>query len=205
MSIIIPTGFANVSLNFNCAGRPRNYAVTFGVQNTVVPATPDGLALIIDGAFTSGGAPFASLANCLDSYTYLGVTLTLMTGTGPMPGAHANSLTGTASAGASPGNVAYLVRKTTTRGGKAGRGRIFAPPFNLAEGSIDSAGLLAGGTIAALTTQWQNFQLNLATAGCAMQLLHGPNKAGLPIPPPDLVTFLAVENQVATQRRRMRR
>lgn len=205
MSIQIPIGYANVALNFQCAGRPRQYAVTFGVEQTSPPATPNGLAQLIDGAFTSGGAPFATLSNVLDSYTYLGVTLTLMTGTGAVPGVFPNSLVGTATAGASPGNVAYIVRKATLRGGKAGRGRMFSPCFNLAEGSIDSAGFISGGTQAALTTQWGNFLVNLATAGPLMNLLHGPPTGGGAVPAPDRVTSLAVEAEVATQRRRIRR
>lgn len=205
MSVQIPVGFANVSINLRCQGRPRDYAVTFGVQQTSPPVSADGIALLVDGALTSGLAPWATLTNCLDSYQYLGVTCTLMTSTGPVPGSFPNSRAGTAAAGPSPGNVAILVRKFTTRGGKAGRGRMFSPPFNVAEGSIDAAGLMASGTVTALTQQWQAFRSNLVTAGCPMVLLHGPNKAGTPIPPPDPVANLIVENQVATQRRRMRR
>jgi hypothetical protein len=205
VSIQIPVGYANVAIHLQCVGRSREYVVTHGITQTSPASTADGLAQLCDGAFTSGGAPASVPANMLQDYTYTGITLTLMTGTGAVPGQYVHSVAGTAGAGASPGNVAYIVRKSTNRGGKAGRGRIFVPCFNLAEGSIDSAGFMSGGTQAALNTAWNAYLVNLSVAGPGMFLLHGPNKAGTPIPPPDVVTGLSVELEVGTQRRRVRR
>lgn len=203
MSVQIPVGYANVALNFQVQGRGRQYAVTFGIQPPVGLTNPDGMATLVDGAFTSTGAPFNNLANILNSYTYLGVTLTYMTGTGPIPGTRVVSLTGTATAGGMPPNAAYLVRKTTTRGGRAGRGRMFSPPFNLSELSVDSGGFLSPATAVALGTQWDDFRANLVASGVTMVLLHDVNKAGT-LPAPDTVTSLFVEQSVVTQKRRVR-
>lgn len=207
MSIIIPNGYANVAIHFQCTGRSREYIVTHGLNHFPTTLTADQLADACDAALAGPGGPISVPANMLAAYTYTGITLTLGTPTGPVPGVHAGVVAGTAAAGASPGNVAYLVRKHTGRGGKQGRGRMFVPPFNLAETSIDSAGFLSSGTAAALTTQWEAYRNNLFATGSgpAMVLLHGPTKAGGPIPAPDVVTSLSVELEVATQRRRIRR
>lgn len=204
MAVIIPVGYANVALNFQVTGRSRQYATTFGIKPDVGLTNPDGMATLVDGAFTSDGAPGEAAANILDAYTYLGVTLTYMTGTGAMPGNHTDVIAGTATAGGMPPNAAYLVRKTTARGGKQGRGRMYVPPFNLAEASVDSAGFLPPATAAALGNQWEEMRLNMVLAGVTMCLLHDTPKSGI-LPLPDVVTSLFVEQSVATQKRRVRR
>jgi hypothetical protein len=204
MSVIIPIGYANVALNFQVAGRSRQYAITFGIRPDVGLTNPDGMATLVDGAFTSTGSPGQSAANILDSYTYLGVTLTYMSGTGAFPGTHSHVLTGTATAGGMPPNAAYLVRKVTSRGGRQGRGRMYVPPFNLSEISVDSAGFMSPATAANLSNQYEEFRNSMVTAGVTMVLLHDTPKSGV-LPAPDTVNTLVVEQSVATQKRRIRR
>jgi hypothetical protein len=204
MSVIIPVGYANVALGFQVAGASRAFAVTFGIQPAGGLTNPNGMATLVDSAFQSTGAPADSPTNMLNSYTYTGVTLTWMTGTGAFPGVHTSSVTGSAGAGGMPPNAAYLVRKVTTRGGRQGRGRMYCPPFNLSEISVDSAGFMSPSTAGGLSNQWDTFRAGLVTAGVPMVLLHDTPKSGV-LPVPDPVTVLSVETVVATQKRRVRR
>lgn len=203
MATIIPVGYGTCAWYFNCIGRTRNYAVTSGFQPAVPITDANAMATALSNSFTAVGSPAGSLGNILDSYTYLGTVVTFMTGTGPVGGAHSVAITGSATPGGMPPNAAYIVRKFTGRGGRQGRGRMYSPPFNLSELSVDSTGHLSGGTITALSAQWESFRALCDTNLVPLVLLHDTPKVGT-APAPDTITSLVVEAQVGTQRRRLR-
>jgi hypothetical protein len=113
-------------------------------------------------------------------------------------------------------NTACLVRKTSIRGGRRGRGRMFVPAI-LPEVEVDQSGML----IPALVTSLQNrattlfTQLNAIGQGPVIlhqdqQVVGYSSSTGKPVygpvnpGPPDQVTSLIVDPKAATQRRRMR-
>lgn len=204
MSVNIPPGWGVCAWGFECLGRPRNYAITCGFQPASSGGDPNDFAAALDAAFTLTGAPAGDPANMLSTYRYLGTTVTYMTDTGPLPGAHSHVVSGTAGAGGMPPNAAYLVRKVTGRGGRQGRGRMYVPPFNMSELGVNSAGIIDPSVITALTAQFLAWRAGAATGGVPLYLLHGDNKAGT-IDAPDVITDVFVEAQVATQRRRLRK
>lgn len=101
-----------------------------------------------------------------------------------------------------PPNTALLVKKSTTLGGRAGRGRMFIPGFAMF-GSLDAAGVLGGAYRTALQgqiTDWYDSLLE-DTPGPALPpvLFHATSS-----PVPSEITALTVDAKVATQRRRLR-
>jgi hypothetical protein len=127
------------------------------------------------------------------------VVLTIMTGTGPVSGTDTRSpLTGTNSGGGAAPNLAYLVRKTTDQGGRAGRGRMYIP--GLEETDVDAAGNLVGGIIATGNTVIGDMINDFSTNDVPLRLLHNN-----PALTPGVITGLALQLKCATQRRRLRR
>jgi hypothetical protein len=100
-----------------------------------------------------------------------------------------------------PPSVAVLVRKSTSTGGKRGRGRFYLP-WCLATTSVDEAGNVASAAQANLQTKCDSFKSQLAATPSFMPLvlLHQVGSST-----PSLITGLTVDGRVATQRRRIGR
>jgi hypothetical protein len=127
------------------------------------------------------------------------VVLTIMTGTGPVSGTDTRSpLTGANSGGGAAPNLAYLVRKTTDQGGRAGRGRMYIP--GLEETDVDAGGNLVGGIIATGNTVIGDMINDFSTNDVPLRLLHNN-----PALTPGVITGLSLQLKCATQRRRLRR
>lgn len=111
-----------------------------------------------------------------------------------------NQGVGEATGAPSSPQVAVLVKKTTLRGGRRGRGRMYIPgPQELwvnGGGQIDPAGLLA------YQSAVTDLQEQLELLGCypSLYILHTTAADG----PPDEIVSMGVEGMVATQRRRLR-
>jgi len=97
-----------------------------------------------------------------------------------------------------PGNVAVLVRKNTGLGGRHGRGRLYHPGVFTGILNAD-ADTIAPASVTAMANGFQQFFDDIQTAGHTPVLLHSDATA------PTVVTGIAVESVVATQRRRIRK
>lgn len=95
-------------------------------------------------------------------------------------------------------NLAILVRKRTTLGGRRNRGRFYLP-FMASEDDVAEGGFLLATPLADTQAACDDFMTELNTRDCPMFLLHADG--GSPTP----VVQLEVQRQCATQRRRMRR
>jgi hypothetical protein len=95
-----------------------------------------------------------------------------------------------------PNNCAFLVHKLTERAGRRGRGRMYLPPYVVAESDVNSNGILSPAALVNLQTLVGN-----AFPGDDFVLLHDSLPSSIP---PDIITALNVDRQIATQRRRMR-
>lgn len=108
-----------------------------------------------------------------------------------------------------PANVAVLVRKVTGVLTRSGRGRMFLP-FFVAESAVDEGGFIDADVLQDINAQFELWQTANAREGAAG---NGPVPAVInPSPRPGgglttsiQITGFAVQNQVATQRRRLRR
>lgn len=190
MALEIPSGFGQLAYRFGLASDPEVMITTIGVD---VGADPQGQVDDKADAFAAA-VPAASLAG---GYSFLGCVLRVGTGTTETVIVEApRNVVGTAAAVSLPNNCAYLVRKTTGRAGRRGRGRMYLPPYIVAEADIDSNGMLSGPTLTALQAIVDD-----AFAGSDFVLLHDSEPASIA---PDPILTLVVDRQIATQRRRMR-
>lgn len=102
-----------------------------------------------------------------------------------------------------PPNVSLLVRKQTNTRGRRGQGRIYPLGF-FAEGEVNDRGTIDTAVVNDLQTAFNAFLSDIETAGANMVVLQGSDGQSSPLSPPPVVTALEVQSLVATQRRRLR-
>lgn len=199
-----PPGFADCSLEFTLTGSTRPAYITFGVD----PQDTDP-SVVADSVFTATTGA-GSLMSAMDSsVTLTAVRVSLGTdGAEDLIYERPTSTPGAISGNAPPANVAVLVHKTTTRGGRRGRGRMFIP-WCVTTAAIEESGLLVAGSQAALQTKMETWRIALSTNLVTMVLLHGPSLPGVAHPTtpgaPNPVTALRVDKLISGQRRRLGR
>lgn len=192
-------GFADVSIQLNQTGLSRPAFLTFGVQ----PTGTDVAAMV--GSVSQAFGATGSLKTVLDTtVTMTGIRVSYGTiGGEDIVSQGGFATNGTGSAGATiPPNCAVLARKTTARGGRRGRGRMYLPWVILAT-DVSETGTILAAKVTALNTMCGLFLAALTTNGVPMYLLHGPGKTNTGNP--DQVTSLTVDPLIATQRRRLGR
>ncbi len=104
-----------------------------------------------------------------------------------------------------PNNTAYLVKKLTGLGGKTNQGRFFLP--GVPASIVDAAGKIPQENlngVQGVVNAYFN-AVNAPVNVIRFVLLHGTRATAVPGGPPTTVNGLALQNQVATQRQRMRR
>lgn len=193
--MIIPVNFAQVNLIFTGASVPTGAEVTFGVDNQGSTLTATLIADTVDTAYSNSGIA-AEIADDVD-------LTTILVKKGPnATGASASEPSGNPGTGGeqSSPNTAWLVRKETASGGRAGHGRFFLP--GVPDGSMFANGQITSGHVTAMQLALDTFLLELEAQDIPMVVLHG---AGSPISTPTLVTGLLCQTTAATQRRRLRR
>jgi hypothetical protein len=197
MAQVIPIGFANVRWLFECAGLVDEMSTAMGVF-----ADPAQTALQIaegaDSAYDTSNWGLA--ANRNDEWTYLGTEATLMTVSGPIIAVVSNVTPGTQTADAPPANCALLVSKITADGGRRNKGRMYWPPANLGEISINSAGFMGSTDRNSFQASFDGFIDDLETSGLSPHLFHSLPGSTVPT----AITGFLLSSQIATQRRRMR-
>jgi hypothetical protein len=176
----------------------REAFVTFGVDPT--DADPFLVENSVFGAVTAAG----SLNSIIDSTATLSrIRVSLGTdGAADVVADVAHTTAGGRSLVAPPPNVAVLVHKRSTLGGRRGRGRMFLP-WATNESNIDEIGIILNTEVTTLQTAMGVFRGQLSSASCPMVILHDPGKTAAG--PPTLVSSLTVDPLVGTQRRRLGR
>jgi hypothetical protein len=203
MPLIIPVGFAQVTLPLLHVSQSREAVVTFGVNwdesgtgpdvcDAIMQTWIDEIGDRVDEGCVQG--PVRAAIGGPDNEN-LQVEGTLTYGS---PG----------TASKLPSNVSLLVRKITDRGGRRGRGRMYVP-WLLNESDVNDVGVIDGTYRSSLQVSFDNW-LDLLSSGppgssTPMQILHStdPDQSTLP-GSPNTVTSLVVDQLVATQRRRLR-
>lgn len=190
----IPVGFCQVTMYFGGAGAPNGAACTIGFDSSGSSGNPNTIGVDYNAVWLGTGIQ----GRLSTSVNYLGCLVKMgpdSTGASALVSTTINGAGGTAAAI----NSAWLVRKNTSDGGRAGRGRWFLP--GMPESVIGGDGALDGtnrtnmqGDIDELLPAW-------AAEGLDAVVLHGP---GSPLSVPSPITSLTVDGLAATQRRRMR-
>lgn len=205
---IIPPGYGQVTIPISHGSVARDAAIVFGVDMNAQPGSvglankiltdfTSEFAAVIDDAVTIGPARLAVGQDGGESLVFIGSATAV----------------GTSAQASMPSNVAVLLRKTSARGGRRGRGRMFLP-WALSDAAVDDTGVILGGVITNLQTRADDFLNNLtldagATLATPMVLLHtesgqdveNPTATGLP----NEVTALTVDGLIGSQRRRLAR
>lgn len=201
MALIIPEGFAQVTIPLLHVGQSREAVVTFGVESNPISPTSE-----CDAIFAVWEQEIGPL---IDEGVIQGpcrATFGTASGEGlSVEGTDTFVAGGTASK--VPSNVALLVRKMTSRGGRRGRGRMYVP-WLLNDSEVDDVGNVTGTFVAAAQVAFNQFLEGLAAAAPAgpfapMHILHSDGGSTSPGSPNE-VTSLVVDPLVATQRRRLR-
>lgn len=204
MAVIIPPGFAQAVVPFQHALLARTAFVVFGVDVSGLGGDYEAGADAVTRSIT---IPWQDE---LDSEVVVGPTTLRVGQDGGDPLSVSGSFSDNGSEAASmlPPNVALLVKKNTSLGGRRGRGRLYMP-WVLQEAGANDIGTIDGASLAARQANATAMLASLTSEPVTgietpMVLLHDSSGAGVE-PPPTVVTSLLVDSRVATQRRRMGR
>lgn len=197
MGVIIPEGYAQLDFRFQLSGKPDPYIFSIGVDDFSSGA---GLDTDVDALLTTlvSTGHLLNPAKFIGWYTFIGCRATEMTVSGPVVHEYPRSVTGTLAKNPCPPNTALLVRKNTAGGGRRNRGRMFMPPAWIGEEDIGPLGNIDASDLSDFQTLMGGFMTDIGAAGLVPVLLHSDGGT------PTVVTSLAVQSTVATQRRRLR-
>lgn len=191
--MIIPPGFAQVTLPFDHQASSRDALVVFGVENAGAFTQPSDLADAVWSAVN------ADLVPIIDANVVLGpVEVRMNVGGTELVGQGADSSLGAAVNETVPANTAVLWKKVSGIAGRKNRGRMYLP-WAAAENDVTEVGVISPSTVTDFQTAADAFLGDLATADVPMVILH--NSVGTPTS----VTSLVVDPLVATQRKRIAR
>lgn len=197
-------GFCTCAIEIKHTALARSAFITFGADPTATD--PFAIAASVNVAASATGSLKAILdTNC----SIIGSRVSLGTdGTEDVVGSATTAVVGLKSVSGIPPNVALLVHKRTARGGRRGRGRFYIP-FAVNTAAITEDGRIAPAEVTTLQTAMDTFLTQINTTVGPMVVLHRTSAPGVDHPtnpgPPSTVTGLAVDNLVATQRRRLGR
>lgn len=192
-------------LRLGLDGDPQEMVITLGLQRIAEdPPDAETMAEDLADAAEVSGSIIGEPAEYFTQWTFIGATVRLMTATGIVVGEAIRNEVGTATGESPPNNTALLVKKNTGLGGRHERGRCFMPLIGVDESDISNNGMLVAAELTSQQTRWTAFDAALTTEDLLPVLLHYPY-TGQPTPAPTPITQFAVQRQVATQRRRMRR
>lgn len=194
--MILPETYSTCRFVFNVAGVSDQMGTTLGFRGAG-PSTPEDDAQILYDEWT--GVFISTPASCLVGWTFVGVVVTRTVGGEPYVTEVTDPIVGTGAADGLVVNTCMLIRKNTASGGRKNRGRMFVPPFNVAEEEVENSGQIAPAAVAAQTVGWNSF-LSAIETGALFPFLYHSHVDDAPTP----ITSLTAQNLAATQRRRMR-
>lgn len=199
-----PVGYDDVTWVFSVAGSEKQ--VTWGCgfkYDGTYPGPSTVAAEMYDASVTNSLAPFKASLMLVD-WTFVGVSVSHMTSTGPLVGQHFVPITGTVAQATVPMNCSYLMRKSTALGGRSQRGRAYVPPVHVGESHIDGGGTIEAAFVTSVQSymdQLFNDGLDIGDGDNAWYLYHTITDV---TPPVTLIESWSVQSKIATQRRRLR-
>lgn len=205
MADIIPPGYAEASIPLKHGGLARAAVITFGVELNDVPTTADANAMLVtwkdfmqsslDASVTAGPLTYRVGQDGGEALVVPGST----------------TFQGTRdTTGSTPANLAMLLHKRTSRGGRRGRGRMYIP-WVLADTDVDEVGAVLSSVVASWNTGLATLLINIQSTSKVdnMVVLHSPSRPGTENPTspgsPNVVTTLVADPIIGTQRRRLGR
>ena len=190
MALASATGIAAWILQ--AAGKPSPWVVTMPFESDTVAHAQS----FVDAMSTTWNTNIK--AGSSSSITLVRTQATYNDGTHEYNLLHAANIAGTGGTGLVTPNVAMLVKRNTGFAGRKNAGRMYWP-WTLAEGNVDQLGVIDATTTAAWQTAFNAvFTALTAISNTTPAILHADGSL------PTAVTSFTVENQVATQRRRLR-
>lgn len=190
--VSIPDGYGQISLVHSGANISGEAVITMGFQNTV-----DEDAVTVGDSFKTAFVAsdillaYSSSCDIVEVRVKLGPTATGETGIVDL------GLVGDIGGQPVSPNVAMLVRKNTSLGGRRGRGRMYVPGTPGA--GLDNSGEFDAGQVNQWVGEWTDIWAGMTFVGFTPMLLH----EGALTPTP--INNFVGSTRVATQRRRARR
>lgn len=186
MPIIVPAGFAQVTFQYSAAtALGSKVAFTFGLGRAPSADLGDAIKIWWDAQLKP-----------LTSAHYVLETIRMRSDVGEADTTVNEA--GTITGDTSPPNVAVLVQKRTGLAGRSNRGRMFLPGL-LPDTSTDNGGTISPTRLDAIQAAVNDLRARADADWGGVQLFHNGSSD------PTTVTSLPVLQQVATQRRRMRK
>lgn len=196
MTIVIPEGFSNGHIRYSLSSDPEEMTTAIGFSSAPGTSGEEEAFLLINSLSDAG---LIDPAVFMSVYTFLGVRVERQTETGTLVTEVDEPVVGTMAGAPLPNNCAHLIDKVTNAGGRAFRGRMFWPPCFVAETGIDHQGNMAVGSQNDLTLVFEAWRDAMVTNSIPAVLFHSN-----PALTPTLITSLRMQQQIATQRERMR-
>jgi len=195
----IPVGYAQVNHFLGGTALPRGAQNTYGVRllaGKPLPYTPTSLASFLGGVFRDAFA-----ASVPTNVTFVKTRVKFgPQETGPF-GEAPQGQTGQNNVAPDSPQVAVLVKKNTQFGGRKNAGRWFLP--FVSELGTNSGGILTANDLAGLQAAANSFLTTVNNgSGTFLEMVVLHTDA---VTEPSGVVSLSVEQQVATQRRRLRK
>lgn len=204
--LVIPEGYGQARISFSLSGDPDPMGFGIGFKASVSATQAQGAAALAALEDDWSSTFISTAASFYQGWTYLGATATFNSSDGGVVHLeHPHVVAGTSIGETPPQNCTELVKKLTGSGGRKFRGRAYIPPFNLLENTVNKAGVLDAAVVANQQAGWDTF-LAAANGDTAydVYLLHRSMPKDGIVPPPTLITKFVMEQQIATQRRRLR-
>lgn len=192
--MVIPVDYAQVNLEFLWQVSGQKAEVAYGVQLVDPSDTPQDVANSVVGAYTANTMASLQVGKVALSNVHVKFGPNDVGASLDFP----QNIVGTATGEGLAPNSALLVSKNTAFGGRRGRGRMYWP--GIQDGTIDDYGHVTTASLATYQSKFTAFLASHVSSNIPMVLLHGSNP-----PLPYLVTTLAVQTLMGTQRRRLGR
>lgn len=192
----IPVNFGNVRFIFTCFNVADPMSMSLGFQGDIAWDPADAA----DKWYTAWTDQFVpDPESFYAGWTFVGTSVTKNVAGDPVVAEHIEPLSGSVALQSLTVNTCVLVKKNTAAGGRKNRGRMFVPPFNLAESDVDAAGNISSVFVGIQQGMWVDTLSAMAVDNYFPWLLHTD-----PADSPTAITSLTVQGLAATQRRRMR-
>lgn len=202
--LYVPDGFGIVRFKYSLSGDPEEMNITIGF-NASTESDVDELAEEFDTLFRATDSLMDATTRLFTGWSYLGANVSFKVDGDWVFGEANTTVNGTSSGETPTVNVAVLVKKRTGLGGRWNRGRLYMPPYMIAESQLSKLGIIDSGETDDLNDRWEVFRQAVDSSAVVntLVLLHYPRTADMTPDPTNLTSFL-VDTLVATQRRRLR-
>lgn len=196
---MIPDGEYQAVPIWSLTGDPEQMSCVLGIIPDVNSSFSSVSAMCQNVSDALVAAQVCNAASMASGWTFLGVRGYQRVGSAIIVGEFATSIAGTGTWENPPNNCSVLWRKVSATPGRAGRGRMYLPPFSVDEIGTAKTGVLSTGFVAGQVIRADALLVELAARETVLTIQHADGSPSTP------VTRLVPQNQLATQRRRMRR